>query len=159
MMIQNLMASLELNELRLHQTGLDTAVIAKSVDKGTGLLELMASIGENDPMVVAVGDSDPDLAMFRIATRSFSPSHIWCRNEAEKLGCRIAKQPYQSGLLEAVRSIVHSDGKSCEHCHNCDALLSRADRLVLSLLNAADQKRIKLLIKAALDPFALRAFS
>ena len=54
-MIQNLMASLQLNELRLHQTGLDTAVIAKSVDKGTGLLELMASIGENDPMVFRGG--------------------------------------------------------------------------------------------------------
>jgi len=153
------MAGLNLDKLRLHQTGIDTAIIAKDVDKGTGLIELLNKVGRKDSEVIAVGDSDPDLAMFRVATRSFSPSHIWCRSDAERLGCKIARGPYQSGLLESVRSIVHPDGKRCERCQDCISLWECADELVLSLLKVADQKRIKLLAKAVLDPLALRAFA
>jgi hypothetical protein len=43
-LIRNLMARLEADRLRLHQTYLDTAVLAKEIDKGTGLLALLAWI-------------------------------------------------------------------------------------------------------------------
>ena len=159
MQIRNLMAGLNLDKLRLHQTGIDTAIIAKDVDKGTGLMELVARAGAKDSEVIAIGDSDPDLAMFQVATRSFSPSHIWCRGDAEKLGCKIASGPYQSGLLESVWSIVHADGKRCQSCRDSDALRPQSDDLVFSLLQAADETRIKLLVKAVLDPLAWCAFA
>ena len=156
--IRNLMANLKLDKLRVHQTGIDTAIIATEVDKGTGLIELVARAGVKDSDAIAIGDSDPDLAMFRVAGRSFAPSHIWCRTDAEKLGCRIAKTPYQSGLLESVWAIVHSNGRRCDRCRTCDSVRP-SDDLIFSLLEAADQKRTKLLAKAILDPLAWRAFA
>ena len=69
--------------------------------------------------------------MFRVATRSFAPANISCRRQARLLGCQIASHPYQRGLLEIVRKIVHPDGGHCERCdhggtaHRSDAVSFR----------------------------------
>lgn len=159
MLIQSLMASLNLDHLRFHQTDLDTAILAKVVDKGTGLAELINGLGEKDPMVIAIGDSEPDLPMFRVATRCFAPSHIWCRSEAMKLGCHIAAKPFQPGLLDIVRSLVHPNGDRCEQCRSCDRLRRQSDDLFFRLLEVADLKRIKILLRAMVDPLAIKAFA
>ena len=157
MLIQNLIGTLNLDQLRFHQTTLDTAILAKSVDKGTGLIELINGVSVNDPEIIAIGDSEPDLAMFRVTTRSYAPSHIWCRAEAEALGCRVATKPLQSGLLESVRSLIHPDGKCCELCKSCEKAWSKSDDLILRLLQVADQKRLKLLMTTAVNPRVWRA--
>ena len=74
LLIQNLLARLKLDRLRFHQTDLDTAVLAKEVDKGAGLVALTAWVGGREFETLAIGDSEPDLAMFAVATRSFAPS-------------------------------------------------------------------------------------
>ena len=94
----------------MQQTYLDTTVVAPETDKGQGLLALLELAGAKDLDTVAIGDSEPDLPMFRVARRSFAPRHISGRDIAQQLGCRIAARSYQPGLLSAVRSVVHPRG-------------------------------------------------
>jgi len=119
---------------------------------------LVRQAGIPNVETIAVGDSEPDLDMFRVADRSFAPSHIWCGDKAAKLGCKISGRPYQSGLLEIVRSIIHPDGKRCQRCKSLERTGRKQNDLFMELLEVADQKRIPLLIKAMLDPMAIRAF-
>ena len=156
-LIGGLVAQLNLDRLRFHQTDLDTAVLARDIDKGTGLRALISQTGIPDVETIAVGDSEPDLDMFRVASRSFAPRHIWCADKAAQLGCKIARQPYQPGLLEIVRSIIHSDGKPCPRCQSIDQA-AKPDDLFMELLEVADRKRIPLLVEAIFDPMAIRAF-
>lgn len=156
--IQNLMSRLNVNRLTFRQTGLDTAIFAKEVDKGTGLKALTTWIGGEKFDTIAIGDSEPDLAMFATATRSFAPSNITCRRVAKSLGCRIADRPFQLGLLRIVRSMLHPDGRRCERCRRCTGPRAQPGDLILRLLTVADEGNITLILRALLDPMALRAF-
>jgi hypothetical protein len=158
LLIGGLIGELKLDRLRFHQTELDTAVLAKDVDKGTGLRALASQTGIPNLETIAVGDSAPDLDMFRVANRSFAPSQISCGDKARQLGCKISCRPYQPGLLEIARSIVHPVGKRCQSCESLDQARRNQSDLFTELLEVADQKRIPLLIKAMLDPLAIRAF-
>ena len=158
LLIGELMSRLKLDQLRFHQTDLDTAVLGKDVNKGTGLQAMVGYAGVANMETIAVGDSEPDLDMFRVANQSFAPSHIWCGDKAVKLGCKISSGSYQPGLLEIVRSIVHPDGKSCQHCQTLAQAWRKPNDLFSELLQVADRKRIPLLLQSMLDPMAVRAF-
>jgi hydroxymethylpyrimidine pyrophosphatase-like HAD family hydrolase/hypoxanthine phosphoribosyltransferase len=157
-MAQDLLAGLKLNRLHVHRTGLDTAITAKETDKGTGLRALLSLAGLADADVIAVGDSEPDLAMFRGAGRSFAPGNVSCRKEAQLLGCHIATSAYQPGLLEIARKIIHPEGGDCNRCRDVDSRWRRDERLFVSLLDAADRKPLSLLLRNCFDPAFLRAF-
>ena len=160
LVIRDLMAGLGADRLAFLQTPVDTAIVARDVDKGRGLLGLLDLIGQRDVETIAVGDSEADLAMFRVATRSFAPAHIPCRPAAESLGCRIAARAYQAGLLESVRAMLHPGGGSCGRCRSGGRLRpGEAGPLFWELLNAADRGRPRLLLQALLDPMSLRAFA
>ncbi len=66
-LIRTLLDALRVDRLSFHQTYLDTAVVAKETDKGRGLLELLAVVGQPDLETIAIGDSEPDLAVSRHA--------------------------------------------------------------------------------------------
>jgi hypothetical protein len=155
-LIHGLLAQMRLARVRVHQTYLDTALIAREVDKGKGLRALLRLVERPDLETIAIGDSEPDLAMFQAASRSWAPSHISGRPIAQLLGCRIAPRSYQSGLLHAVRFIVHPDGSGCARCRNCET--TAAEGLLWDLLKAADRRPMASLLRALLDPMALRAF-
>jgi len=158
-LIQNVMADLKADHLRYHQTYVDTTVFPKEVDKGTGLLSLLALAGHREIETIAIGDSEADLAMFRVASRSFAPSHISGRAVAGLLGCRIADRSYQPGLLHIVRSIVHPEGGRCDRCQAAERAWPEDKDLFWGLLEAADRTRPQLLLRAMLDPMALQAFA
>jgi hydroxymethylpyrimidine pyrophosphatase-like HAD family hydrolase len=157
--IRDLMAGQRADRLDFHQTYLDTTIVAKDVDKGKGLLALLDLVGQRDIETIAIGDSEPDLAMFRVATRSFAPSQIPCRSVARLLGCRISGRPYQVGLLRSVCSLLHPDGSQCDRCRSSRLRPREAGPLFWELLEAADQGRLRLLLRALLDPMALRVFA
>src|SRR5260370_8793627 len=100
LIIQNLISSLRLDRLTFHQTFLDTGVVAKETDKGRGLLALLSLAGQTKETVIAIGDSEPDLPMFRVANRSYAPAHILCKHLPPFLGCKIPAANYQVGLLD-----------------------------------------------------------
>jgi hydroxymethylpyrimidine pyrophosphatase-like HAD family hydrolase len=155
-LIHGMLTQMRLVRVRVHQTFLDTAVIAREVDKGKGLRALLRLVERPDLETIAIGDSEPDLAMFQAASRSWAPSHISGRPVAQLLGCRIAPRSYQPGLLHAVRFIVHPDGRGCARCRNCET--TAAEGLLWDLLKAADRRPMASLLRALLDPMALRAF-
>lgn len=151
LLVQNLLAGLKLQRLRAHHTGLDTAIIAKEVDKGRGLLALLAFAGLSTGEVLAVGDSEPDLAMFRVASRGFAPANVSCAREARLLGCYISSSPFQPGLLEIARHIVHPQGGECERCKAVPASGRDTSNLFSDLLNAADEKPRRFMMRRLMD--------
>ncbi len=157
LLVQDLLASLKLDRLQVHHTGLDTAILAKENNKGTGLLSLLAFVGLPADDVLAIGDSEPDLAMFRVVHRSFAPGNISCRREAYLLGCHVVHLPYQPGLLQIVRKIAHPEGGTCHRCRAIDAGWPKDSSLFVSLLTVADRKPLSLLLRNSFDPSALAA--
>jgi hydroxymethylpyrimidine pyrophosphatase-like HAD family hydrolase len=153
--VQQLLAQHRLDGLCFQQTTLDTTILAREVDKGSGLQALLREAGQADAETIAVGDTEPDLALFRVARRSFAPAQITCARLARSLGCTIARQPYQRGLLEVARSLVHPDGKRCPRC---PARARPHQDLFLDLLAAADRRRSAVLLRALLDPKTYRVF-
>jgi len=154
--VHQLLEDLELDRLTFRHTGLDTAIVAKEADKGTGLIALQDWVLTPDAETIAVGDDEPDLAMFRVATRSFAPANIGCRNQARLHGCKIVPHSFQRGLLDIVRGIVHPDGNQCEHCRRAETAAHRTDDLILAALQAADQSWSTNLRKALRDPAAIK---
>jgi len=147
LLAQDLLAGLNANRLTVHQTGLDTAIVAKAIDKGTGLLSLLDFVGLQHAETIAIGDSEPDLAMFRVASGAFAPGNVTCRKEAQLLGCTIANASYQPGLLEIARRIAHPNGGTCDRCSNIETHWPKDKDLFVSLLEVADEKPVSLLIK------------
>jgi len=149
-LIRNLIAERKLDRLIVHQTTIDTTILAKGVDKGTGLTALLAWIGRGQDKTFAVGDSETDLPMFAVARRSFAPAHIDCARLARAVGCTIAEAPYQRGLLEIVRRVTGADAVSVPVA---------ADTLFWALLQAADRPRTANLWRALRIPAAYRVFT
>jgi hypothetical protein len=154
--VRHVLAELGLDRLTVRQTGIDTTITAKEVDKGSGLIALLDLAGLPDAETIAVGDSEPDLPMFRAARRSFAPANMAGRSLARSLGCRIARRAYQRGLLEIVRSVIHPDGRHCPRCR-LEARPADGDDLFLDMLRAADRPRWAGLLRALIDPRAYRS--
>lgn len=140
LLIQHLMTDLGLDRLCFHHTNIDTTIVAKEVDKGSGLLALRDWILGAGAETIAVGDQEADLTMFRVATRSFAPANIGCARQARLLGCQIVRAPFQQGLLEIVRAITHADGRQCERCAEDKTRSVRSHELFMEVLRAADQR-------------------
>jgi len=153
--LHQLLVDLRLDRLTFHHTTIDTTIVAKEADKGTGLVALRDWVLADDAETIAVGDTEHDLAMFRAATRSFAPSNINCRPQARLLGCRIARYPHQRGLLEIVSKIVHSNKARCVLG---ESLMPRDDDLFMTVLRAADQKWTTNFSNAVFNPAAFRIF-
>jgi hydroxymethylpyrimidine pyrophosphatase-like HAD family hydrolase len=148
LLVQHLMTELGLDRLSFHQTTIDTTIVAKEVDKGSGLLALRDWVLGADAETIAVGDQEPDLTMFRVATRSFAPANIGCAQQAQLLGCQIARHSHQRGLLEIVRVLTHPDGRRCERCAEGKTMSARDDDLFMDVLRTADRKWITNLMGA-----------
>jgi hypothetical protein len=158
MLIQNLISVLKLDRLAFHQTFLDTAVVSKETDKGKGMSAILTLKGQRSEDTIAIGDSEPDLAMFEVAGRSYAPAHISCKQAARILGCRIGNGTYQVGLLDIARRIVHTEGRRCENCTACDQLLADNSDLFVNMLKVADDSTIRSLVGSMLSPWALASF-
>ena len=143
LLVQHLIADLGLDRLSFHHTLIDTTIVAKEVGKGSGLVALRDWVLSAEAETVAVGDQEPDLWMFRAATRSFAPANIGPAREARLLGCRIARQPYQRGLLEIARALTHSDAPASNEA-------AAGSDLFMDALRAADRSRAANLARALL---------
>jgi hydroxymethylpyrimidine pyrophosphatase-like HAD family hydrolase len=156
LLMNHLMTDLRLDRLSFHHTTIDTTVIAKETNKGVGLLALRDWVLGPDAETIAVGDSEADLSMFRVATHSFAPAQIGCARQARLLGCRISRQRYQRGLLDIARLLVRA--RSLQDRHEADDPMFGADRdsFFLELLQAADRPQAKSLVAAVFDPATWR---
>lgn len=158
LLVQDLLAGLKADRLQAHHTGLDTAIVAKETDKGIGLRALLAHVGLPTVEVLAIGDSEPDLAMFRVARRSFAPGNVTCGRQARLIGCHVASRLYQPGLLQIARKIAHSHGGACDDCRSVETSWPKGKNLFVSLLSAADQKSRSVLLRNLFNPSLLKLF-
>jgi hydroxymethylpyrimidine pyrophosphatase-like HAD family hydrolase len=155
LVVNHLITTLPLDRLSFHHTMIDTAIMAKDTDKGTGLTALRdLALGPNAE-TIAIGDTEADLAMFRVATRSFAPAQISCRRQARLLGCTISRYRYQRGLLDIVRTLVDC-GPGCGPIETTS--VSEGENLFLDLLRAADHLNVRALIRALFDRATFRIF-
>ena len=157
--VEQLAMNLRLDLVRIQQNSTDTVAVARGTDKGTGLREFLGFMGARDCKTVAIGDSESDLPMFALATRSFAPAQIWCARWARRLGCEIDTAPYQVGLLKIVRRLVHPDRKRCQYCACFEDWPTKSPNLFLDLLEVADGSRGLQLLKALWDPISLQTFT
>lgn len=151
LVIGDLMTSLKLDALSYHHTQIDTTITARDVNKGTGLVALRDLVLGPDAETVAVGDQEPDLAMFKVATRSFAPANTSVARQARLLGSRVVARQYQNGLLDIAHAITQSGDKT-------PANLPDKDDIFFDLLRAADRPAAENFIKALLDPASYRIF-
>jgi hydroxymethylpyrimidine pyrophosphatase-like HAD family hydrolase len=154
--VNELLVNLKLDRLSFHHTPIDTAIVAKEVDKGTGLTCLRNWLLPEDTDMIAVGDGEADLAMFRVASRSFAPANIGCGRQARFLGCEIVPFSDQRGLLEIVRRIVHPKNHPCARCE--DIRPHWAKDPFFPVLQAADGRGVAHFLRAMFDPTAYRFF-
>ncbi len=157
-LIRVFLAQQGLSSLSLRQTTVDSTITAEGADKGTGLQRLLDFVGRQGSEVVAIGDSEPDLAMFRVAQRSFAPGHIRCAPQARLLGCEITPLPFQRGFLHAVRRLIHPAGGHCPRCRASDLRIKPGDDLFFDLLRAADEHRFRRLLRALFHPAVFHLF-
>jgi hydroxymethylpyrimidine pyrophosphatase-like HAD family hydrolase len=158
LLVQDLLASRKVDRLQVHHTGLDTAIVDRETNKGAGLLSLLALVGLTGTDFMAVGDSEPDLSMFRLASRAYAPGNVTCVREAKLLGAYVANASYQPGLLQIAHEIVHPQDRACDRCLAVGAYWSRKQGLLVSLLNLADRNSFSLLVRNLFDPSLLAIF-
>jgi hydroxymethylpyrimidine pyrophosphatase-like HAD family hydrolase len=157
-MVQDLLVGLGVEDLSIHPTYSDTAILASETDKGRGLTELLRLTGLENAETYSVGDSSPDLRMFQVATHSFAPGHIACAASARLLGCRIASQGYQNGFLECAQAIVELRGKKAQLPSISMSTLAPQEQYLLSTLQVADRNAMKSMVRAMLDPSVVQNF-
>jgi hypothetical protein len=155
--VHQLLADLRLDKLTFLQNSIDTTIVAAENNKGTGLAALRDWVLASEAETIAIGDDEPDLAMFRVATRSFAPANIGCRRQARLLGCQVAPYPYQRGLLHIVRNITHLDDGHYECAGGKNNPLGEDD-LFFSALQAGDERWSANLLWAILHPAASFSF-
>jgi hydroxymethylpyrimidine pyrophosphatase-like HAD family hydrolase len=155
LVMNHLIATLRLDRLSFHHTKIDTAIVAKDTDKGTGLSALRDRVLAPDAETIAIGDTETDLPMFRAATRSFAPAQISCRRKAQLLGCAVSRYRYQRGLLDIVRTLVDCGpgGGLIEQVNESDS-----ETLFLDLMRAADRPSARALVRAFFDRATFRIF-
>ena len=159
--INHAVATLGLDRLSVHQTSIDTTIIARDVDKGSGLATLRNRALAPSTEIIAVGDSDMDLAMFRQATRSFAPANITCRSQARLLGCQVSESAHQTGLLEIARIIVSENAKVPGNRTPAVIVTPEAQPtgdIFLDLLRTADRPLGARLAKAVFSRSTLQGF-
>jgi len=126
-------------EVRAEPGWAQTDFVAAGIDKADGmaaLLELVAPelAGRDHPLALAVGDTEPDLPVMKLAERRWAPANA--RPALRAAGVRVARSRFQAGLAEAVADLIGHRPGSCSECRL--PALPRDDRLLLQVLGAQD---------------------
>ena len=119
-----------------------TDFMVADVDKGSGLRALAAQLGvaagtDRHLAALAVGDTESDLSMFRLAQRRYAPSTA--DRALQGAGVRFLPRPHQAGLALAAEKLLGHGPGACDRCR--PPHLSPAARMFLAALAAHDQNR------------------
>jgi hypothetical protein len=132
--------------VRVFRGGGQTDFVAASVHKGTGLRTLATTLGaapgDEHPIAFAMGDDWPDSPMFDLARAKFAPANISdeLRNELRTWpDVTVTRDPYGSGVLQAVTAFLGHDPHTCEMC--APPHLSETQKLLVTALGGLDGPR------------------
>ena len=143
--VQGVLERAGFERLTFLPTYADTTIVPKGIDKGSGLLWAKKYLRCEGDTVAAIGDNDQDLNMFRAADFAYAPANSSkaVREFAAAGKCKLMRQPYQRGLLDAVTQVIHPDGQLCDKCEvqlvqapGCGALFQR-------LMEVAESSKVR----------------
>lgn len=155
-LLHKIFLDLQVKTLVIHQTSCDTTIVCNTVNKGTGLVAFTRFIEKESVETIAVGDTAPDLEMFRVANRSYAPSHTPVRGLATLLGCRVVSRPYQLGLLDIVHDIVRSENApQFQDVTEPTFVTEEHNQLLIDLLGDIETSSKVRLISALVNPRTL----
>lgn len=113
-----------------------TDFMVTGIDKGTGVLSLLAELGGDErcagtkPLALAVGDTRSDLPMFALAELACAPANGDPTLADE--GIRRMQRPYQAGLAQAASQLLGHRPGGCSRCR-APQLSVETDLLVTAL--------------------------
>jgi hypothetical protein len=128
-------------------------VVGRECDKGRALRVLAQRLAADE--IHAVGDTQEDVPMWRVAARAYAPANVSRDAVAAMESGRlfVARRKRQRGLLEIARVAAHGRNRACRSCRE---RVGEAD-VLLRALGIRDRSwggRITQLIGAgALRPF------
>jgi len=146
------------DDLIVHQTSTDTAVLSPGIDKGTGMIALLQLLDCSKCDTIAIGDTEPDLAMFRVANRSYAPSHTNVRSAAIQIGCHVVNKPFQLGLLEIVHHIIRTDGGKGSLDKKLSFKQKEHNKILFDILSDVEKSKPRRLSEAIFNKNLYRAF-
>lgn len=147
-LINSVLSQCGAEDLFVHQTSTDTAVLSSGIDKGTGMIALLQLLDCSKCNTIAIGDTEPDLSMFRVANRSYAPSHTNVQNDAIQIGCHVVNKPFQLGLLEIVRHIIHTDGGMAQLNENQSFKQKEHNKILFDILSDVEKSKPRRLSEA-----------
>jgi hydroxymethylpyrimidine pyrophosphatase-like HAD family hydrolase len=138
--IGELFSKLGIQEVTAKRSYIDTALTARSVDKGKALLRVKNLKQLNGGRVGAIGDTEADLPMLIASDKGFlvANSTVELKRKARLFGISVASSSFQSGLLECVNRFLHGDGKPCERCTSVLVRMENHSDPFWQILNIAD---------------------
>ncbi|TDD94598.1 HAD hydrolase family protein [Flavobacterium cellulosilyticum] len=157
-LINSVLVQCGAEELFVHQTGTDTAVLSPGIDKGTGMIALLQLLDCSTCDTIAIGDTEPDLSMFRVANRSYAPSHTNVRSAAIQIGCHVVNKPFQKGLLEIVRHIIHTDGGKAQLDEKPSFKQKEHNKILFDILSDVEKSKPRRLSEAIFNKDLFGAF-
>ncbi len=141
--VEALLTGCRCGRLTFIQRAADTYIVQKDTGKGLGLLTVKDYLGCRNEPVATVGDSDQDLEMLMVADIAYAPAN--CSQRLRELAargrCRIVAQPFQRGLLAAVRELLRkwATTRVATQLHSIPSWDS--DDLIVKLLGVAERSR------------------
>lgn len=116
-----------------------TDILPPDIDKGRGLQALAARLQPDaDPsapaLALAVGDTEADLPMLRLARLPFAPTNAHAR--LRQSGVPIVRSAHQKGLAEAVGHLLGHEPGQCSLCRPRAMTANR--RLLVQLLSVQE---------------------
>lgn len=156
--INNVLAQCGAEDLFVHQTSTDTAILSSGIDKGTGMIALLKLLDCSKCDTIAIGDTEPDLSMFRVANRSYAPSHTNVRSAAIQIGCQVVNKPFQQGLLEIAHHIIHKDGGKSGLYKKPSFNQRDHNKILFDILSDVEKSKPRRLLDAIFNKYLFAAF-
>ncbi|WP_111307977.1 HAD hydrolase family protein [Confluentibacter sediminis] len=157
-LVNSVLAQCEAEDLYAHQTSTDTAILSPGIDKGTGMMALLQFLNCSTCNTIAIGDTEPDLSMFRVANHSYAPSHTNVRNAAIQIGCHVVDKPFQLGLLEIVRHIIQTNGGKTRLDEKPSFKQKEHNKILFDMLSDVEKSKPRRLLEAIFNENLFGAF-
>ncbi|MEA2590151.1 MAG: hypothetical protein QOH66_3078 [Actinomycetota bacterium] len=126
------------------------------LDKGSGLRILLDEMGgepSDPPLRFAIGDTEEDVPMLRLASLAFAPSNATPGLQATP-GVRVMRHPYRRGLALAVSELLGHAPGGCPTCQ--PPPMGFETRALFAILSAQEATGKLSMLGAALRLFATR---
>ena len=150
--VQEILSQPQFQGLACTTTSADTYIVQRGNTKGTAVLAVKRYLDRLDEPVIAMGDSDQDVAMLEVADSWYAPANCSPRIRAlaRFRAGRVTVRPKQRGFLEATHELLRRQGVlpgRIPSLHRPGGVRTPSD-LLMMLLHAAERPLLSQLLAA-----------